>query len=89
LRSMELIHRLEPLRRKLYTGSLGWIGFSGDMTLNILIRSFFLDKGHLTFPVGAGIVADSDPAREYQETLHKAAALLAALRQESVLPRRP
>jgi para-aminobenzoate synthetase component 1 len=89
LRSMELIHRLEPVRRKLYTGSLGWIGFSGDMTLNILIRSFFLDKGHLTFPVGAGIVADSDPAREYQETLHKAAALLTALRQESPLPRRP
>lgn len=90
LRSMELIHRLEPQRRGLYTGSLGWIGFSGDMTLNILIRSFFLDKGHLSFPVGAGIVADSDPAKEYQETLHKAAALLTALRrQEAPLPRKP
>jgi anthranilate/para-aminobenzoate synthase component I len=90
LSSMDVIHKLEPQRRGLYTGSMGWIGFSGDMTLNILIRSFFLDKGHLTFPVGAGIVADSDPAKEYQETLHKAAALLGALRRrESPLPRKP
>jgi anthranilate/para-aminobenzoate synthase component I len=88
-RSMEVIHRLEPQRRGLYTGSLGWIGFTGDVTLNILIRSFFLDKGHLAFPVGAGIVADSQPAKEYQETLHKAAALLSALRKpETLLPRR-
>jgi len=90
LRSMDIIHRLEPQRRGLYTGSLGWIGFSGDMTLNILIRSFFLDKGHLVFPVGAGIVSDSDPVREYQETLHKAAALLKALQlQERPASRKP
>jgi para-aminobenzoate synthetase component 1 len=89
LRSMEILHRLEPQRRGLYTGALGWMGFSGDLTLNILIRSFTLDKDHLCFPVGAGIVADSDPEREYRETLHKAGALLAALyRQESLLPRR-
>jgi len=89
LSSMELLHRIEPQRRGLYTGSLGWIGFSGDMTMNILIRSFFLDKEHLAFPVGAGIVADSDPEREYQETLHKAAALILALhRREGLLPRK-
>jgi len=79
LRSMELIHKLEPQRRGPYTGSLGWIGFTGDMTLNILIRTIFMEKGRLCFPVGAGIVADSDPGREYQETLHKARAMRDAL----------
>jgi anthranilate/para-aminobenzoate synthase component I len=85
IRCMELVQRLEPQPRGPYCGSFGWIGFNGDTTLNILIRSFFLDKGRsegvgrLRFPVGAGIVADSDPAREYQETLHKAQALLHAL----------
>lgn len=79
LRCMELIHKLEPLSRGPYCGSLGWIGYNGDMTLNILIRTFFLDKGRLRFPVGAGIVADSNPQREYQETLHKAEALMQAL----------
>jgi anthranilate/para-aminobenzoate synthase component I len=79
IRCMELIQKLEPQPRGPYCGSLGWIGFNGDMTLNILIRSFFLDKGRLRFPVGAGIVADSDPGKEYQETLHKAQALVQAL----------
>ncbi len=79
LRAMEIIHKLEPHKRGPYTGSLGWIGFTGDMTMNILIRTIFLDKHQLSFPVGAGIVADSDPAKEYQETLHKAAAMLEAL----------
>lgn len=79
IRSTEMIHKLEPYRRGPYTGSLGWIGFTQDMTLNILIRTIFLDKSHLSFPVGAGIVFDSDPEREYQETLHKAAAMLEAL----------
>ena len=79
LRCMEIIQKLEPQRRGPYTGSLGWIGFNGDMTFNILIRSFFLEKGRLSFPVGAGIVADSHAPTEYQETLHKARALLEAL----------
>ncbi len=79
MRSMEIIHKLEPQRRGPYTGSLGWVGFSGDMTFNILIRSIFLDKGRLSFPVGAGIVADSDPQKEYHETLLKARAMIEAL----------
>jgi anthranilate/para-aminobenzoate synthase component I len=79
IRCMEVIQKLEARRRGPYCGSLGWIGFSGDMTLNILIRTIFLDKNRLAFPVGAGIVADSEPAREYQETLHKAQALFHAL----------
>jgi anthranilate/para-aminobenzoate synthase component I len=99
LRSMEIIHKLEPHKRGPYTGSLGWIGFTGDATMNILIRTLFLDKDRLSFPVGAGIVADSDPKREYQETLHKAGALLEALQAAwpdktsqpmmNVKPRRP
>jgi para-aminobenzoate synthetase component I len=91
LRCMELIHQLEPQRRGPYCGSLGWIGFNGDMTLNILIRTLFLDKGRLCFPTGAGIVSDSDPAREYQETLHKARAMLDALQVPAAadLGRRP
>ncbi len=79
IRSMEIIHKLEPHKRGPYTGSLGWIGFTGDATLNILIRTLFLDQNQLSFPVGAGIVADSVPLREYQETLYKAAAMLEAL----------
>ncbi len=84
IRCMELIQKLEPQPRGPYCGSLGWMGFNGDSTLNILIRSFFLDKGRLRFPVGAGIVADSDPGREYQETLHKAKALIQALKGSNV-----
>lgn len=86
IRSTEIIHKLEPHRRGPYTGSLGWIGFTQDATLNILIRTIFLDKSHLSFPVGAGIVYDSDPAREYQETLHKAAAMLEALGASIAVP---
>lgn len=83
IRCMELIDKLESQRRGPYCGSLGWIGFTGDMTLNILIRTYFMDKGRLCFPAGAGIVADSDPQREYFETLHKAHALLEALEPQS------
>jgi para-aminobenzoate synthetase component 1 len=79
LRAMEIIHKLEPHKRGPYTGSLGWIGFTGDASFNILIGTLFLDQDRLCFPVGAGIVADSDPPREYQETLHKAEALVEAL----------
>jgi len=59
------------------------------MTLNILIRTFFLEQGRLTFPAGAGIVADSDPLREYQETLHKAQALIHALQEPRSLKSDP
>lgn len=85
-RAIDVIHKLEPHRRGPYTGSLGWIGFTGDATLNILIRTFFLDQDRLCFPVGAGIVADSDPRREYQETLHKAEALMEALHAKTPAP---
>jgi anthranilate/para-aminobenzoate synthase component I len=80
VRCMEIIRELEPVARGLYTGSLGYLAFDGTMDLNIAIRTMVIRDGRLAFHVGAGIVADSDPEREYHETLAKAGALLAALR---------
>jgi len=74
---------LEPVRRGIYTGSLGYIGFNGDAMLNIAIRTLVLQKNRGHLQVGAGIVADSDPAREYDETLAKGEALVEALIQAS------
>lgn len=80
IRCMELIEALEPVRRGPYTGSLGYISWAGELDLNILIRTLVLAREHAYLQVGAGIVADSDPGREYEETLFKAEALLEALR---------
>jgi para-aminobenzoate synthetase component 1 len=82
VRAMEIIAELEPTARGPYCGCLGWIGFDGAMDTNILIRTFTAGCGWLQFPVGGGVVADSDPAREYEETLHKAAGLLRALKAD-------
>lgn len=74
IRCMEIIDELEPVRRGPYTGSFGYIGWNGDLDLNIIIRTLVLSSGRGYLQVGAGIVADSDPAKEYEETLHKAQA---------------
>jgi para-aminobenzoate synthetase component 1 len=79
VRAMEVIAELEPTARGPYCGSVGFIGFDGAMDTNILIRTFTAGRGWVQFPVGGGVVADSDPGREYDETLHKAAGLLRAL----------
>jgi len=79
VRAMEIIAELEPTARGPYCGSLGYIGFNSSMDTNILIRTFTAGKGVVQFPVGGGIVADSDPQREYDETLHKARGLLQSL----------
>jgi anthranilate/para-aminobenzoate synthase component I len=79
VRCMEIIDELEPVARGPYTGSLGYIANSGDIDLNIIIRSFLVKDGIAHAQVGAGIVADSDPSREYAETLQKAEALAVAL----------
>jgi para-aminobenzoate synthetase component 1 len=79
VRAMEIIAELEPTRRGLYTGSLGYIAFSGAMDLSIAIRTFVVQGGAAYFQAGAGIVADSDPEREYDETLQKALGMAAAL----------
>jgi para-aminobenzoate synthetase component 1 len=79
IRAMEIIAELEPTARGPYCGSLGYIGFDGAMDTNILIRTFTIGKGFIQFPVGGGIVADSVPEREYDETWHKAEGMLRAL----------
>jgi para-aminobenzoate synthetase component I len=80
IRCMEIIESLEPVRRGPYTGSLGYMSWSGDIDFNIIIRTIVLAKERGYLQVGAGIVADSRPDREYQETLLKAEALRKALR---------
>jgi len=79
IRAMEIIAELEPTARGPYCGSLGYIGFDGSMDSNLLIRTFTVGKGWVQFNVGGGIVADSDPQREYEETWHKAEGMLRAL----------
>ena len=79
IRCMEIIEELEPVRRGPYTGSLGYVSWTGDVDFNILIRTMVLTQQRAYLQVGAGIVADSDPRREYQETLYKAQALFEAL----------
>jgi para-aminobenzoate synthetase component 1 len=85
VRAMEIIAELEPTARGPYCGSLGYIGFDGGMDTNILIRTFTIGRGWMQFPVGGGIVADSTPQAEYEETLHKAEGLLRALRHPTNL----
>jgi anthranilate/para-aminobenzoate synthase component I len=77
---MELIEQLEPVRRGIYTGSIGFIGWNGNLDLNIAIRTLLLTGGRGYLQVGAGIVADSNSDREYEETLHKAEAFFQVLK---------
>lgn len=79
VRCMEIIDELEPVARGPYTGSLGYISFTGEMDLNIIIRSFVIKDSTAYVQAGAGIVADSEPEREYYETLKKAEALIKTL----------
>ncbi len=79
VRAMEIIEELEPVRRGLYGGSVGYIDYRGDMDMCIAIRTLLVKDGQLHVQAGGGVVADSDPEREYQETLHKAQALLKAV----------
>jgi anthranilate/para-aminobenzoate synthase component I len=80
VRSMEIIEELEPCRRAIYTGSIGWIGYDGDAELNIAIRTILLHDGVAYMQAGAGIVADSVPELEYLESARKAEAALQAVR---------
>ncbi len=77
-RALEIIRELEPFPRGLYTGVIGWIGAYEESQFNIAIRTAVAEAGSLHFHAGAGIVADSNPLKEYEETLHKAATLLGA-----------
>jgi para-aminobenzoate synthetase component 1 len=79
IRAMEIIEELEPVRRGIYCGSIGYLGFDGDADLNIVIRTLVFSGGKIYFQVGGGITIDSDPEAEYLETLDKARALVRAL----------
>ena len=80
IRAMEVIDEIEPTQRNIYTGSIGYIGFNGDIDLNIVIRTILLKNNKAYFQVGGGIVWDSTPENEYQESLHKGKALFRALK---------
>ena len=75
-RAMEIIEELEPVPRGIYTGAIGYFGFDGTSGFSIAIRTAVFEAGMAHFHAGAGIVADSVPEREWEETWHKAAALL-------------
>ena len=79
VRAMEIIDELEPTRRSVYTGSIGYLSFSGELDTNIVIRTFLIKDGRFYFQVGGAVVYDSNPEAEYQETLHKGRALVQAL----------
>lgn len=78
IRAMEIIDELEPTKRSVYTGAIGYLGFDGNVDLSMAIRIFMINNDQIFFQFGGGIVADSDPISEYNETLYKAAGLLKA-----------
>lgn len=79
IRAMEIIDELEPTRRSIYTGGIGYLSFDGNMDINIAIRTFLIKKNRAYFQVGGAVVYDSNPEDEYRETLDKARALIDAL----------
>lgn len=80
-RAMEIVEQLEPNRRGIYCGAIGYVGFDGNMDTNIAIRTLVYADGEMRFWTGGGLVADSVVEQEYQETLDKASAMLALLQQ--------
>ncbi|KGM95844.1 aminobenzoate synthetase [Clostridium novyi A str. 4552] len=80
IRAMEIIDELEPTQRNIYTGSMGYIGFNGDVDLNIVIRTIVFKDNRAYFQAGGGITWDSDANLEYEETLHKAKAIIKVLK---------
>jgi para-aminobenzoate synthetase component 1 len=84
LRAMQIIEELEPHRRGVYCGSIGYIGYDGTMDTNIAIRTLVCREGYARFWAGGGIVADSTGEEEYQETLDKAGPLLRFVGREAV-----
>ena len=79
IRAMEIISELEPSPRGPYAGAVGYFGFNGNMDFCITIRTMTISKSKLCIQVGAGIVADSSPENEYDETLRKAGAMFKAI----------
>jgi anthranilate synthase component 1 len=84
IRAMEIIAELEPVRRNVYAGAVGYINWHDDADLAIAIRTAVIKDGMLHVQAGAGIVADSDPEREWEETMNKGRALIAAVNSASM-----
>ena len=80
IRAMEIIDELEPQRRSIYGGAVGYFSYTGNMDMAIAIRTLVIQDGQIFLQAGAGIVADSDPAAEYEETINKARGVVKALR---------
>jgi para-aminobenzoate synthetase component 1 len=79
VRAMQILHDLEPVRRGPYSGGLGYLSFAGDLDLSVVIRTVMVGREAVRFHVGGGVVADSDPEAEYDESLLKARAIFTAL----------
>jgi anthranilate synthase component 1 len=79
VRAMQIINELEPTRRGLYAGAVGYLDFAGNLDFCIAIRTVLLERGTAYIQAGAGIVADSNPTSEYEETRDKARAMIRAL----------
>jgi anthranilate synthase component 1 len=86
IRAMEIIAELEPDRRGSYAGALGYVGFDGNLDMAITLRTIAIAGGVAYIQAGAGVVADSRPEREYEETLEKAGAMFAAVEQAEAMP---
>ena len=86
IRAMEIISELEPDRRGPYAGALGYVSFGGNLDLAITLRTIVIAAGKAYVQAGAGVVADSVPEREYEETLHKAGVMFEAIRQAEEMP---
>ena len=81
IRALEIIQELEPVKRNIYAGAIGWIGWWGDADTAIAIRTAVIQDGRLHVQAGAGIVFDSDPLKEWEETMNKGRALFRAVAQ--------
>jgi anthranilate synthase component 1 len=86
IRAMEIIAELEPEQRGCYAGALGYVGFGGNLDMAITLRTVVIAGGRAYVQAGAGIVADSDPGREFEETLQKAGAMFQAIAQAEAMP---
>jgi len=83
IRAMEIIHQLEPIKRGIYSGAVGYLGWNGNMDTAIAIRTAVIKDGVVNVQAGAGIVADSVPKYEWKETLNKARAMVKAIEMAS------
>lgn len=82
IEAMKVIDALEPVRRALYAGAVGYFDIGGELDFSVVIRSFVISEGRCTLNVGGAVVADSEPEAEYRESMDKARALLSALEEQ-------